>query len=63
MKLLPSLVLFTRDLRTQKLRSFFALLGITWGTAAVVLLLAFGEGLRHYHSRRMHGMGDGIVVV
>lgn len=62
MKLLPSLVLFVRDLRTQKLRSFFALLGITWGTAAVVLLLAFGEGLRRYHSRRMHGMGDGIIV-
>lgn len=62
MKLLPSLVLFTRDLRTQKLRTFFALLGITWGTAAVVLLLAFGEGLRRYNSREMHGMGDGIVV-
>ena len=62
MKLLPSLVLFTRDLRTQKLRTFFALLGITWGTAAVVLLLAFGAGLKRYHSRRMHGMGDGIVV-
>ena len=62
MKLLPSLVLFARDLRTQKLRTFFALLGITWGTAAVVLLLAFGEGLRRYNSRQMHGMGDGIVV-
>jgi putative ABC transport system permease protein len=62
MKLLPSLVFFARDLRTQKLRTFFALLGITWGTAAVVLLLAFGEGLRRYHSRRMHGMGNGIVV-
>ena len=62
MKLLPSLVLFARDLRTQKLRTFFALLGITWGTAAVVLLLAFGAGLRRYQSRRMHGMGDGIVV-
>ena len=62
MRLLPSLVLFARDLRTQKLRTFFALLGITWGTAAVVLLLAFGEGLRRYHSRRMHGMGDGIVI-
>jgi putative ABC transport system permease protein len=62
MKLLPSLVLFARDLRTQKLRTFFALLGITWGTAAVVLLLAFGEGLKRYHSRRMHGMGEGIVV-
>jgi putative ABC transport system permease protein len=62
MKLLPSLVLFVRDLRTQKLRTFFALLGITWGTAAVVLLLAFGEGLKRYHSRRMHGLGDGIIV-
>jgi putative ABC transport system permease protein len=62
MKILPSLVLFVRDLRTQKLRTFFALLGVTWGTAAVVLLLAFGEGLRRYHSRRMHGLGDGIVV-
>ncbi len=62
MNLLPSLVLFARDLRTQKLRTFFALLGITWGTAAVVLLLAFGVGLRRFQSRRMHGMGDGIVV-
>ena len=62
MKILPSLVLFARDLRTQKLRTFFALLGITLGTAAVVLLLAFGEGLRRYHSRRMHGLGDGIIV-
>ncbi|MFB0515250.1 MAG: ABC transporter permease [Candidatus Neomarinimicrobiota bacterium] len=62
MNLLPSLVLFARDLQTQKLRTFFALLGITWGTAAVVLLLAFGAGLKRYHSRRMHGMGEGIVV-
>jgi len=62
MNLLPSLVLFARDLRTQKLRTFFALLGITWGTAAVVLLLAFGVGLKRYQSRRMHGMGDGIVI-
>ena len=61
MKLLPSLVLFARDLRTQKLRTFFALLGITWGTAAVVLLLAFGAGLKRYQSRRLHGIGDGIV--
>ncbi len=59
---LPSLILFVRDLRTQKLRTFFALLGIAWGTAAVVLLLAFGVGLRRFQSRRMHGMGDGIVV-
>jgi putative ABC transport system permease protein len=62
MGVLPSLVLFARDLRTQKLRTFLALLGITWGTTAVVLLLAFGVGLKRYHSRRMHGLGDGIVI-
>ena len=62
MDVFPSLVLFARDLRTQKLRTFFALLGITWGTAAVVLLLAFGAGLKRYQSRRLHGVGDGIVV-
>jgi putative ABC transport system permease protein len=62
MGVLPSLVLFARDLRTQKLRTFFALLGITWGTTAVVLLLAFGVGLKRYHSRRMHGLGDGIII-
>ena len=62
MGVLPSLVLFARDLRTQKLRTFFALLGITWGTTAVVLLLAFGVGLKRYHSRRMHGLGDGVVI-
>jgi putative ABC transport system permease protein len=62
MNVLPSLVLFARDLRNQKLRTFLALLGITWGTTAVVLLLAFGVGLKRYHSRRMHGLGDGIVV-
>jgi len=62
MDILPSLVLFARDLRTQKLRTFFALLGITWGTAAVVLLLAFGAGLKRYQSRRLRGVGNGIVV-
>ena len=62
MRLLPPLVLFVRDLRTQKVRTFFALLGITWGTAAVVLLLAFGEGLKRFQSRNLHGIGDGIVV-
>lgn len=62
MNVLPSLVLFVRDLRTQKLRTFLALLGIMWGTTAVVLLLAFGVGLKRYHSRRMHGLGDGIVI-
>ncbi len=36
---------FWNDLRTQKTRAFLTIFAITWGTIAVVLLLAFGEGL------------------
>src|SRR5690606_38111632 len=37
---------FYGDLKTQKLRAFLTVFGITWGTIAIVLLLAFGDGLR-----------------
>ena len=35
-----------RDTRSQKLRTLLTLFGIIWGTAAVSLLLAFGDGLQ-----------------
>ncbi len=53
---------FYRDLRAQKLRTFLTLLGITWGTVAVVLLLAFGTGLQRQSIKSMHGMGERIVI-
>jgi putative ABC transport system permease protein len=37
---------FIGDLKTQKTRVVLTMLAITWGTISVVLLLAFGEGLR-----------------
>jgi len=37
---------FLADLKAQKLRTALTILGITWGTVAVVVLLAFGIGLR-----------------
>jgi putative ABC transport system permease protein len=37
---------FSGDLKTQKLRVFLTSVAVAWGTAAIVLLLAFGEGLR-----------------
>jgi len=36
---------FLADLRAQKLRTSLTVLGIAWGTVAVVVLLAFGVGL------------------
>jgi len=51
------------DLRVQKLRSTLTILGITWGTVAVVVLLSFGVGLEAAMKKNMHGVGDGIVLV
>ena len=63
MRLFTSLAQFFQDLRSQKLRTALTILGITWGTVAVVVLLAFGVGLEKQSRKNMHGMGDGIVVV
>lgn len=52
-----------RDLSAQKLRTFLTILGITWGTVAVVVLMAFGVGFEKQTKKNMHGMGDGIVVI
>src|ERR1700690_4538868 len=44
MKWRSSLVLALRSLWLHKLRSFLSVLGIIIGTAAVIALMAFGEG-------------------
>ena len=54
---------FYRDLKAQRLRTFLTILGITWGTVAVVLLLAFGVGLYRQSLKSMHGMGERIVIL
>jgi putative ABC transport system permease protein len=54
---------FLRDMRSQKLRTFLTVFGIIWGTAAVVLLLAFGKGLHAQNQESMHGLGEGIVIL
>ncbi len=51
-----------RDLVSQKLRTFLTVFGITWGTVAVSLLLAFGLGLQRQQTRSMAGLGDRIVI-
>lgn len=51
------------DLSAQRLRTVLTILGITWGTVAVVVLLAFSVGLERQTLKRFHGLGDRIVVL
>lgn len=56
------LVQFLRDARAQRLRLFLTVFGLVWGTAAVVLLLAFGESLQRRVLVSQRGLGDAIVI-
>ena len=54
---------FIGDLRTHKTRALLTMFAITWGTIAVVLLLAFGEGLRRTINRGLLNAGERIFMV
>jgi len=51
-----------RDTRSQKLRTLLTLFGMIWGTAAVSLLLAFGDGLHKQTVKNNRGMGNNVVI-
>jgi putative ABC transport system permease protein len=50
------------DLKAQRMRTVLTTLGIVWGTAAVSLLLAFGQGLHQQLLKQQAGIGWGIVI-
>jgi putative ABC transport system permease protein len=54
---------FLTDLQRQKLRTTLTILGITWGTVAVVVLLAFGTGLAKQMKRNARGIGEAVVIL
>ncbi len=54
---------FYSDLKVQKTRAFLTMFAITWGTIAVVLLLAFGEGLGQTMRNGLLNAGDRIFQV
>ncbi|HEX9106711.1 MAG TPA: ABC transporter permease, partial [Longimicrobiales bacterium] len=54
---------FLEDLRTQRLRTTLTVLGITWGTVAVAVLLAFGAGLQKQMTINARGIGEGLVIL
>ncbi|HKA36450.1 MAG TPA: ABC transporter permease [Thermoanaerobaculia bacterium] len=51
-----------RDMRSQKLRTLLTVFGIVWGTVAVTLLGAFGQGLHKQMIKNSAGLGDRIAI-
>ena len=54
---------FYHDLKANHLRAALTLLALTWGTMAVVMLLAFGEGLSNQLMNGLTNAGNRIMIV
>src|SRR5437899_12728352 len=54
---------FIGDLKAQRTRAFLTFFAVAWGTLAVVLLLAFGEGLKGTIRDGLLGAGERIFMV
>lgn len=54
---------FMRSVASQRLRTFLTVFGIMWGTATLIILLAFGFGFRVQMENNMRGMGDNILIL
>lgn len=63
MHLLMLLREFLIDIKKQKLRAFLTTIAITWGTLAVILLMAFGKGLSFRMQESLLNAGDRIVRI
>ncbi|MGZ5473850.1 MAG: ABC transporter permease [Thermoanaerobaculia bacterium] len=55
--------LFTSASQLQKKRAFLTIASIAWGTVAILLLLAFGEGLKLQLDKNRRAMGENIAVL
>ena len=54
---------FLHDLKAQKTRVFLTTFAITWGTLAIVLLMAFGRGFKQRIVSSMLNAGNQIIRV
>ena len=54
---------FISDMRSQKLRVFMTVFGITWGTVAIIVLVAFGVGFKQQLAVNMHGIGEKVAIM
>ncbi len=54
---------FLGDLKQQKTRAFLTIFAMVWGTISIVLLLAFGQGLKTQISEGLLNAGERIFMV
>lgn len=54
---------FFNDLRTHKTRAFLTMFAVAWGTLAISLLLAFGEGMKIQMVNGLLNAGDKVVRI
>ncbi|MCD6115508.1 ABC transporter permease [bacterium] len=54
---------FLIDVKKQKVRAFLTTIAITWGTLAVVLLMAFGKGLDFRMSESLLNAGERTIKI
>jgi putative ABC transport system permease protein len=55
--------LFLSSSRLQKKRAALTIAAIAWGSVSLLLLLAFGQGLKTQMATARRGMGSGIAVL
>jgi putative ABC transport system permease protein len=55
--------LFSTSSRLQKKRAVLTIASIAWGTVAILLLLAFGEGLKRQMDKNRRSTGENIAVM
>ncbi len=63
MRIIETIKGFINDLLAQKLRTFLTISGVTWGTVAIIVLLAFGNGFQQQTMKTMKGIGESIILV
>src|SRR5258708_6486394 len=51
------------NLARNKMRSFLTMAGIAWGVAAVVLIVAMGDGFKEGQHKNTRSLGENIVIV
>ncbi len=55
--------LFASSARLQKKRAYLTIAAIAWGTVAILLLLAFGEGLKRQLDKNRRSTGENLAVM
>jgi putative ABC transport system permease protein len=57
------LTLFKSASQLQKKRAYLTIAAIAWGTVAILLLLAFGEGLKRQLDKNRRSTGENLAVL